>query len=144
MRRAYLFPAVFAALIGATAYPVLAQDRVAPAPTASRPIPDLSTLEQRLRDRGLAEDQIGIQTARIRAAIASGQYPHLERRLFNALNPDTGDGANRRRFAERSERPDGVGRPEVERPDVSRADDVRPASDRPANVVRAPGIARRQ
>ena len=144
MRRAYLFPVVFAALVGAIASPVLAQDRVASAPAASRPIPDLSTLEQRLRDRGLAEEQIGIQTARIRAAIASGQYPHLERRLFNALNPEASDGANRRRFVEPGERPDGVGRPAVERPDVSRAADARPASDRPANAVGAPGVVRRQ
>lgn len=148
MRRANMMcPLMFTvALIGAAvASPAVAQDRDVPTAPVGRAVPDLSAIEQRLRDRGVDEDRIGVSIARIRAAIASGNYPHLERRLYNALNPDVGDDANRRRqLADRDPRPADVDassarpdaeRPDIERPDVSRADDVRPNLDRPAVTI---------
>jgi hypothetical protein len=148
--------------------PALAQERDVPTALVERAVPDLAAIEQRLRDRGVAEDRIGISMSRIRAAIASGKYPHLERRLYNFLHPYAGEDANRRRLADNDRRPDRErrerpererpDRPVVDRPDVSRADEVRPDFDRPANtiapvapqvanararVLTAPGIARR-
>jgi hypothetical protein len=163
---------MFTALIGAAvASSASAQERDVPTAVVERAVPDLTSIERRLRDRGVSEDRIGVSLARLRAAIASGQYPHLERRLYNFLHPETGDDPNRRRFLAAGDRPADVdparARPEraqrnhrdVERPDVNRAGEVRPDFDRPAadiapiaprianarsRVLTAPGIARRQ
>jgi hypothetical protein len=166
MRRAFMCPLMFtAALIGAAvASSASAQERDVPVAVVERAVPDLSSIETRLRDRGVSEDRIGVSIARLRAAIASGKYPHLERRIYNFPHPDTGDDPNRRRLLaagdrpadvdparvrpERRERPERPERPErerpdVERPDVSRADDVRPDFDRPAANIApvAPRVA---
>lgn len=69
-----------------------------PATAVQRPVLDASSLLQRLRDRGVAEDKVQVTMARIRAAIASGKYPHLERRLYNAMNPGDTTAPNRRRY----------------------------------------------
>lgn len=117
-----LFTTILTAGMGNSA---AAQERGSPI-AVERAVPDASAIERRLRDRGVPEDRIGISVARLRAAIASGQYPHLERRIYNFLNPPAaGDRPT-------TSDPSRVRPERLERPDVNSVGAVRPADDRPA------------
>lgn len=117
-----LFTTMLTAAMGSSA---AAQERGSPI-ALERAVPDISAIERRLRDRGLPEDRIGISVARLRAAIASGQYPHLERRIYNFLNPPTaGDRPT-------TSDPSRVRPERLERPDVDGTTAVRPVDDRVA------------
>lgn len=100
MKRIFVLTAALLAAGVSFAGPAAAQtvDRSVPNVALQRPVLDTSVLLQRLRDRGVAEDKVQTVMARIRAAIASGNYPHLERRLYNALHPDETPDGNRRRY----------------------------------------------
>ncbi len=71
-----------------------AVDRTAVDRIATRPDINIDTIAQRLRDRGLAEDVIIANIERIRAAIQSGKYPHLARRVYNATHPNNDSGVD--------------------------------------------------
>jgi hypothetical protein len=73
-----------------------------PLPSVERVIPrasvDTNVIVDRLRGRGVPESNIGITIERIRAALQSGEHPHLLRRLYNAGLIGDDQDPNRRRF----------------------------------------------
>lgn len=99
-----LLTAVSAIGLASTA---IAQDRSLlnvdrPLPNVDRVIPrgavDTGVIADRLRSRGVPDSNIGITIERIRAALQSGNHPHLLRRLYNAGLIGDDQDPNRRRF----------------------------------------------
>jgi hypothetical protein len=79
---------VSGAVMAQTARAPAAVDRVPAAVDRTAALPNIDTIAQRLRSSGVAEDVIAANIERIRAAIQSGKYPHLARRIYNATHPD--------------------------------------------------------
>jgi len=97
MKRLLILTTVLSAAI--LSQPAMAQtERRLPTAAVQRPALDTAALAQRLRAQGLPDAAVDANIARIRAALASGQYPHLQRRLYNAQNPADDNTVARRRI----------------------------------------------